>query len=117
MAIDAVCLVVFVFAGRQSHGLDTGSTWFFVVLWPIALGWFAVALAAGLYVSRPRAALRLLTTVLVGVGLGLVIRAAVTHRDTPVAFILVSYGFITLTTVGWRVLASALPGFLGRPRR
>jgi hypothetical protein len=53
----------------------------------------------------------------VGVGLGLLIRIAVTHRDTPAAFVLVSFAFIALTTAGWRLLAVALPLWLARGRR
>lgn len=114
IAVDALCLVVFVLAGRQSHGLDSGVGWFFVVLWPVAAGWFATALAVGLYARSTRPGLRLAATVVVGVGIGLVIRIAVTHRDTVLAFVLVAYGFITLTTVGWRLAADAAPRLLSR---
>ncbi|MGH7722557.1 MAG: DUF3054 domain-containing protein [Candidatus Dormibacteria bacterium] len=116
VALDAVCLVVFVVAGRQSHGLDSGIGWFVAVLWPVAAGWFAAALAVGLYVARSRPGLRLAATVVLGVGVGLIVRIAVTHRDTPLAFILVAYGFITLTMVGWRLVAAALPRVLARRR-
>jgi Protein of unknown function (DUF3054) len=116
-ALDAPCLVVFVLAGRQSHGLDSGAGWFLAVLWPVVLGWFAVAILVRLYAARSRPALRLATTIAVGVALGLVLRIAVTHRDTPVAFALVSFAFITLTTVGWRVAAAVLPRLLARGRR
>ncbi len=115
--LDALCLAVFVVAGRESHGLDSGAGWFLVVLWPIAAGWFAVAIAVRLYAALPGLSGRLATTIVVGVGLGLVIRIAATHRDTPLAFVLVAFGFITLTTAGWRVLAVALPRLLARGRR
>ena len=116
VVIDTLCLVIFVIAGRQSHGLDSGAGWFFVVLWPIAVAWFAVALLVGLYTSTSRAGRRLAATVVLGVGLGLIVRIAVTHRDTPGAFVLVAYGFITLTTVGWRLVAAGLPRVLARGR-
>ncbi len=109
MTLDAFCILVFVVAGRQSHGLDSGAGWFLEVLWPIALGWFMAALVARLYTARARPLLRLAATVCVGIGLGVVIRAAVTHRDTPVAFVAVAFGFIAVTTVGWRVVGTALP--------
>jgi hypothetical protein len=115
--IDALCLAVFVLAGRQSHGLDSGAGWFLVVLWPIAVAWFAVALLVRLYAAHSGLARRLAATIVVGVGLGLVIRIAVTHRDTPVAFALVSFAFIALTTAGWRLLAMTLPRMLARGRR
>lgn len=114
--LDALCLVVFVLAGRESHGLDSGAGWFLVVLWPIAAAWFAVALTVRLYAGHPGLVRRLATTIVIGVGLGLVIRSAVTHRDTPIAFVVVSFAFITLTTVGWRVLATVLPRLLARGR-
>lgn len=117
VGLDALCLLVFVLAGRQSHGLDSGAGWFLEVVWPIALGWFAAAVVARLYTARSRPGLRLGATVVVGVGLGLVIRAAVTHRDTPAAFVVVALGFIALTTVGWRLAAAAWPLLLDRRRR
>jgi hypothetical protein len=116
VALDALCLVVFVIAGRQSHGIDSGAGWFFAVLWPIAVGWFAVASLSGLYTQASRPGLRLAATLGLGVGAGLVVRIAVTHRDTPVAFVLVAYAFITLTTVGWRLLSVALPRVMARRR-
>jgi Protein of unknown function (DUF3054) len=108
---------VFVIAGRQSHGLDSGAGWFFVVLWPIAVAWFAVALSVRLYTRTSRRRLRLISTVALGVGLGLIVRIVVTHRDTPVAFVLVAYAFITLSTVAWRLVAAALPRMVARGRR
>ncbi len=48
-ALDAVCIVVFVLIGRDSHGIHQGVGWFLTVVWPLLLGWFAVALATHLY--------------------------------------------------------------------
>ena len=115
--LDALCLVVFVVAGRESHGLDSGAGWFVVVLWPIAVAWFVVALASGLYTRVSHGRLQLLATVVLGVGLGLIVRIAVTHRDTPVAFVLVAFGFITVTTVGWRLVVAGIPRVVARVRR
>jgi hypothetical protein len=117
MALDAICLIIFVLAGRQSHGLDSGAGWFLEVLWPFALGWFAVAAVAGLYTASSRRGRRLAATLVLGVALGLVIRAAATHRDTPAAFVVVAFGFITLTVVGWRLVATSLPRLMERRRR
>lgn len=114
--LDALCLSIFVLAGRQSHGLDSGAGWFLTILWPIALGWFTTAVVAGLYRRRRPSAVALATTVVVGIGLGLVIRVVVAHRDAPIAFVAVAYGFITLTTLGWRAVARALPLALSRRR-
>ena len=101
---DAIALVVFVAAGRETHGLDEGAGWFLGVLWPIAAGWFVVAAAVLLYDRRGHNAIRLAVTIVAGVGIGLLLRISVTHRATPIAFVLVAYGFITLLTLGWRLV-------------
>lgn len=102
--LDALCLMVFVVAGRQSHDLQGGPSWFFIVVWPLLVGWFVTALAARLYTRPDRAWLRLAATVVVGVAIALLLRATVTHRDTPVAFVVVAYLFITALTAGWRLV-------------
>jgi hypothetical protein len=61
-----------------------------------------------LYASRSQASLWLGATAVIGVAIGMLLRVAGTHRDTPIAFILVAYGFIVLTTFGWRIGPSAL---------
>ena len=106
--LDGVCLCAFVILGRQSHDIGEGALWFFIVVWPFIAGWFAVALALGLYTARNRLRVRLATTAILGIVISLLLRATVTHRDTPLAFIIVAVGFIVLTTVGWRVVAFAL---------
>jgi hypothetical protein len=116
VALDAICLVAFVLAGRQSHGLDSGAVWFFTVLWPIAVAWFAVAMIVGLYTRASRAGRRLGLTMVLGVGVGLAARMVLTHRDTPVAFVLVAFGFITVTTVGWRLVVAVVPRMSVRRR-
>jgi hypothetical protein len=105
---DSACLAAFVLLGRESHGVDGGSGWFFVVVWPFAVGWFASALALRLYTSRSRAPWRLGATAIIGIAVGLLLRVVGTHRDTPIAFIIVAYGFIVLSTFGWRIVPSAL---------
>jgi hypothetical protein len=106
--LDALALIVFVAAGRQSHDLQGGAPWFFVVLWPLAAGWFLTAGATRLYVRTDHALARLAVTVLIGVAIALVLRATVTHRDTPVAFVVVAYLFITALTAGWRLVVIAV---------
>ena len=103
--LDALCLIVFVAAGRQSHDLQGGASWFFIVLWPLLAGWFLVALASRLYTRGDHAWLRLAATVVIGVAIALLLRASATHRDTPVAFVVVAYLFITALTAGWRFVA------------
>lgn len=106
--LDALCVGAFVAAGRESHDIGAGAAWFFGVLWPFAAGWFAAALALRLYSQRSGWLARLLTNVVAGVALGLVLRAAVTHRATPIAFIVVAYAFITLLTLGWRLVVAGV---------
>lgn len=101
--VDALCLIVFVAAGRQSHDLQGGASWFFIVLWPLLAGWFLTALAARLYVRRDNTWLRLAATLVIGIAIAMVLRATASHRDTPVAFVVVAYLFITALTVGWRL--------------
>jgi hypothetical protein len=106
--LDGVCLCAFVILGRQSHDIGEGPQWFFIVVWPFIAGWFATALATGLYTSRTRLPLRLSVTEVVGVAIALVLRSTITHRDTPLAFIIVAYAFIALSTIGWRVVVFAV---------
>jgi hypothetical protein len=105
--MDAVCLCAFVILGRQSHDISEGAQWLLTVVWPFIAGWFAAALALGLYTARRRPGVRLAMTEVAGIAIALVLRSTVTHRDTPFTFIIVAVGFILLTTVGWRVVAFA----------
>lgn len=120
---DAAALVAFVLLGRSSHGVNGGAGWFVAVLWPFAVGWFAAALATGLYRADPFRWARLLATSVLGVTLALVLRATFTSRGTPVTFGVVALVFLTLVTVGWRAAArlvvrrrvSAPPASASRP--
>ena len=119
-ATDAVCIAVFVLAGRQSHDIAAGAGWFFTVVWPFAVGWFGLALATRLYASGSTPWTRLAITWVVGVALALVLRAVVTHRDDPIAFVVVAFAFLGATTAGWRVvahLAARRPLRTGRRQR
>ena len=104
--VDAACIAVFVAAGRQSHDLSGGATWFVTVAWPFAAGWFAIALLARLYVSPGHAWLRLAVTWLGGVTVALVLRVVVTGRSAPPAFVVVAFIFLGATTAGWRLVMS-----------
>src|SRR4051812_9760547 len=106
--LDAVCLSLFVGLGRESHGIGRGVGWFFTVLWPFALGWFAVALAVGLYSARTRVWSRLAATWIAGIGIGLILRAVFTHRASLSTFAVVVYVFVGVFTFGWRAVALAL---------
>lgn len=105
---DLLCLAVFVALGRESHGIGRGAGWYFTVLWPFALGWFAVAIAVGLYTRANRPWQRLSVTWVLGVALALVLRAVFTHRGSFSTFAIVAYVFIGLATFGWRGFVLAL---------
>jgi hypothetical protein len=102
-AVDAVCLAVFVALGRESHDIDSGISWYLTVLWPFLLGWFAAAAVLRLYVVWPNRWVLLASTWIGGVAIAMVLRAVVTGRATPVAFVIVAYAFIGLVVFGWRL--------------
>jgi hypothetical protein len=103
IAVDAVCLAVFVVLGRESHDINSGIVWYLTVVWPFLFGWFAAAAALCLYTSWPQRWTALAATWAIGIALALVVRAVITGRATPVAFVIVAFGFIGLTVFGWRL--------------
>jgi hypothetical protein len=112
--VDAVCLALFVALGRASHDISSGIAWYLTVLWPFLVGWFVVAIALQLYRSPLDRWVILACTWIAGSAIGLGLRAAITHRNTPIAFIIVTYIFIGLTTFGWRLFAHGLIWVRGR---
>jgi Protein of unknown function (DUF3054) len=105
VVLDAVALVAFVALGRTNHHLHGSGGWFITVLWPFVVGWFAAALATGVYAARSAPWRRAVATCVLGVPLALVLRATVAGRSTPVVFGVVAFVFISLTTLGWRAVA------------
>lgn len=105
--LDLACLAAFVAVGGRRHDdLNQGFTWFLEVLWPIALGWFVVALVSGLYTRTGGARwVALLVTLVGGMVITQVIRYTVQDRPWIGIFTAVAIGFIGLTTFGWRVVA------------
>lgn len=99
---DALCIVAFVLAGRQSHDLDGGAAWLLTVLWPFAAGWFAASLLTGLYGGHGDSWRRLGVTWIAGTAVALVLRVLVTGRTAPPVFIMVALTFLGATTFGWR---------------
>ena len=106
--VDLVCLALFVALGRASHDISSGITWYLTVLWPFLVGWFVAALVFQVYRSPLDRWVMLGCTWVVGCAIALGLRAAVTHRGTPSAFIIVTYIFIGLTTFGWRLFMLGL---------
>jgi predicted anti-sigma-YlaC factor YlaD len=109
VALDAAALAVFVLAGRQSHGIESGAAWFLTVWWPFLAGWFVAAAVARLYAGRSILTWRLAPVIIAGISIALLLRVTATQRGITVAFALVAYAFITLFTLGWRLAAWAVP--------
>jgi hypothetical protein len=106
VVLDLACLAAFVAVGGRRHeDLNEGFGWYLEVLWPIALGWFVVALLTRLYARAGEAMWRSLLATLVG---GLVItqllRATLQDRPWIGIFTAVAFGFVGLTTFGWRLV-------------
>jgi hypothetical protein len=108
VGVDTVCLALFVALGRASHDISSGIDWYVTVLWPFLVGWFVVALALQLYRAPLDRWVVLAFTWVAGGVIGLALRAGVTHRSTPIAFIIVAFIFIGLTTFGWRLFVHGL---------
>jgi hypothetical protein len=105
--LDLACLALFVFFGGRRHDdLNEGFGWFLEVLWPIALGWFVIALLSGLYTRTGVGMWTALFLTLVGaIVITQVIRYTVQDRPWIGIFTAVAIGFIGLTTFGWRGIA------------
>ncbi|MGA7987606.1 MAG: DUF3054 domain-containing protein [Candidatus Dormiibacterota bacterium] len=101
--VDALSLGVFVALGRESHDIASGITWYLTVLWPFLLGWFAAATTLRLYTTWPNRWVLLASTWVGGIAIAMVLRAVVTGRATPVAFVIVAYAFTGLLVFGWRI--------------
>jgi len=113
-AVDALLLAVFVALGRESHDISSGIGWYLTVLWPFLVGWFVAALAVRVYTSWPERWTLLGATWIGGIAMALVLRAVITQRSTPVAFVIVAYAFIGLATFGWRLAVRGLIVLRGR---
>jgi hypothetical protein len=102
--LDLGALALFVAIGRESHGIGGGLAWYVKVLWPFVAGWFAVALVVRLYTATEQPWLRLVATWVLGIALGLALRAGITHRESLSTFTIVVYVFTGLMTFGWRAV-------------
>ena len=110
VVLDLACLAVFVaFGGRRHEDLNEGMSWYLEVLWPIVLGWFVVALVTRLYTRANGGGmwLALLGTLVGGLVITQLLRGSLQDRPWIGIFTLVAFGFIGLTTFGWRLVGSA----------
>ncbi len=104
MALDVLCVLVFVVIGRASHTQGESLAGIASTSWPFLCG-----LAAGWAVSRAwRRPLALrpagIAAWLGTVALGMVLRV-VAGQGTAVAFIVVALAFLGLFLLGWRLAA------------
>lgn len=105
---DLVCVVAFAAGGKSAH--DDSSTWWVIlkIVWPFALacliGWVLV-LSRGWDPRRWRpAGIAVLAATYV---LGMVVRA-ISGRGVAIGFLVVAIVFLTLTMLGWRLVAGAI---------
>jgi hypothetical protein len=103
--LDLLAIVAFVLMGRENHGYSWNPTWFLTVWWPLTLSWALGALVTRLYVRAEGMWLRLLGTITVAVALGGILRWAFTQRVAYSIFTVVAFGFLSLVTFGWRLVA------------
>jgi hypothetical protein len=115
--LDLACLAAFVAVGGRRHDdLNEGFGWFVEVLWPIVLGWAVVALLTRLY-TRTGAGMwtALLLTLVGGLVITQVLRYLLQDRPWIGIFTAVAFGFIALTTFGWRAIALLVQRFRPAP--
>jgi hypothetical protein len=105
--LDLACLAAFVLVGGRRHDdLNEGFGWFLEVLWPIALGWAVVALLTRLYTRTGAGTwLALFATLVGGLVITQLIRGSMQDRPWIGIFTAVAFGFVGLTTFGWRLIA------------
>lgn len=108
MVVDVALVLVFVAIGRRNHdestalaGVADTAAPFLIALFP---GWIAV-LFARLEPTSLRAGGAVVASTVV---FGMLWRSTLSGESTPVAFVLVATGFLTLFLLGWRVLALLL---------
>jgi Protein of unknown function (DUF3054) len=103
--LDLLCIVGFIFGGAGQHNINEGASWFFMVLWPLAVGWFGVSLLTKLYTSPDREWARLAATVVGGMLVGSVLRGTFTDRPMFSIFTVIYVAWMILWTFGWRFVA------------
>jgi Protein of unknown function (DUF3054) len=103
-ALDLVCIITFIFVGAGRHNINEGADWFLLVFWPIAVGWYGVALLTKLYAASDRIWLRLTITLAAGTVIMSILRGAFTDRPTVSIFTVVFVAWMLLTAYGWRLV-------------
>jgi len=102
--IDLVCIGTFILVGAGRHNIDEGVGWFFEVLWPLAVGWYGVALLMKLYTEPDKLWMRLAITLAGATVIMAVLRGTVLDRPLVSIFTVVFVGWMVLTAFGWRLV-------------
>jgi hypothetical protein len=106
--LDLACLATFILVGAGRHNINDGAGWFFEVLWPLAVGWYGVALLTKLYTAPDKLWMRLAITLAGATVIMAALRGAVLDRPTVSIFTVVFVGWMVLTAFGWRLLGRFL---------
>jgi len=107
VALDVLCVLVFVVIGRASHTQGESVAGIASTSWPflsgLAAGWAASRAWRRPLALRPAGLVVWLCTVT----LGMILRV-ISGQGTAAAFIIVALAFLVLFLLGWRVLARLL---------
>jgi uncharacterized membrane protein len=108
LAVDVLCVLVFVVLGRRNHDEGTAAAGVLETSAPfligLAVGWFS-GLARSKAVTSLRFGLWAWACTLV---VGMVLRRFAFDRGTAFSFVVVATVFLGLFLVGWRLVASRL---------
>jgi len=99
--IDLVCVLVFVGIGRSVHAHGPGAGHLVSIAWPfvtgLAVGWSSVLIRGSLGATVTDGVIVTTATVVIG----MVLRV-ISGQGTAFAFVLVAFGFLGATMIGWR---------------
>jgi len=102
--LDVCCVLAFVAIGRHTHGDGDSLTGIWHTAWPFLAG-LAIGLLAVRFWRQPTAIRPAGIGAWVGAaGAGMVIRV-LAGQGTAIAFIVVTFAFLALFILGWRVIA------------
>jgi len=102
--LDACCVIAFVAIGRHTHGDGDSLAGIWHTAWPFLSG-LAIGLLAVRFWRQPAAIRPAGIGAWVGAaGAGMVIRV-LAGQGTAIAFIVVTFAFLALFILGWRVIA------------
>jgi len=107
VAMDVAAVELFVGIGRNVHAHGVSLTGMASTSWPflsgLALGWLIVAAGRRSLTTVPGGVVVVISTVT----LGMILRV-IAGQGTAFAFILVAFGFLGATMLGWRAAALGL---------